>query len=313
MVQPAQLRALTAVLETGSFAKASRRLGLSPAAVSQQIAALERALDLELFERSARAASPSPAASALGLSARRVLHQLEAFEQEAQAIRKAARGVVRIGSFPTASARLLPPALARLQAAGPGVEVLLDEAEPADLLLGVEVGSLDLALVYHYDLLPRRSPSSVSERLLLRESLILLTHPRQHRPRSRSEGLAGLADADWIASREGTEGARCLLRLGQMFGFTPRITQRSNDYAVVRGLVAAGLGVAVIPALAHVDGPDISATRLDLHGQGLSVSIIHRPGDANPLVERCVGVLSAAAAALSSPLITPTEKASART
>jgi DNA-binding transcriptional LysR family regulator len=305
MVQPAQLRALTVVLETGSFAKASRRLGLTPAAVSQQISALERALDLPLFERSARAATPSAAAAALGLSAGRVLQQLEAFEREAHAIRKAARGVVRIGSFPTAGARLLPPALARLRQLGPGIEVLLDEAEPADLLLGVEVGSLDLALVYHYDLLPRRSATSVVDRPLLHEALVLLTHPRQAGPQPAADGLAALADADWISSREGTEGARCLARLGQMHSFTPRITHRSNDYAVVRGLVAAGLGVAIVPALAHVDGPEVAATPIGPAGMGRSVSVIHRPGDVNPLIERCVEVLTAAAEALRTQLLAP--------
>jgi DNA-binding transcriptional LysR family regulator len=300
MLQIAQLYALREVLDAGSFAAAGERLGLTASAVSQQISSLERTLGLALFERQARAIRPTAAAVSLAIRVNSVLTQVDFLEREAQAIAAGTRGVVRIGAFPTASARLLPGALARLAGRRAGIDVLLDEEEPDELLHRVRSGSLDLALVYRYNALPTAWPPGVAALPLLRESLILLSPARG--PELRPD-LADAGEMSWVASREQTAGARCLETLCNQAGFSPRITYRSNDYDVVRGLVAAGLGVAVIPALAYAEEPATRAMPLTLANAGRTVFLIRRDNDASPLHDTVIRTFRQASRSLSSDIL----------
>ena len=301
MLQPLQLRTLQEVLTTGSFARAAARLGFTASAVSQQIAALERSTGLLLFERRARSVRPTAAAQALAARLGGLLEQLDELDREMRAMAAGRTGVVRIGSFPTASAALLPPALARLHRSDRGLGVLLDEAEPAELVPRLVAGNLDLALVYQYDSVPQVWPAELRSTPLLRESLVLLVEP--HHPAAVAGAgpvpLAALADETWASSRDDSAGARSLERLCAGAGFAPRIAFRSNDYQVVRGLVAAGLGVALVPALASVAGA--SATRtLDVTAPraGRRVLALHRRVDDNPQLDLLLDALTRAARAL---------------
>jgi len=291
VLQPVQLRTLQEVLLTGSLAAAGARLGFTASAVSQQIAALERQTGLVLFERGPRSVRPTAAAHALAARVGAVLGQLDLLEREFQVVAGGQSGVVRLGSFPTASAGLLPPALARLERSHPGVRVLLDEAEPGDLLPRLSAGTLDLVLVYEYEAVPQVRPSDVERSGLLRESLVVLlprTHPLAG---AATVALADLAGQTWASSREGSAGARSLARLCATAGFEPRVAYRSNDYAVVRGLVAAGLGVALVPALAHHDDPGVAAVGAADDGARRHVFALRRRGDANPLLEPVAAAL----------------------
>lgn len=300
MLQIAQLRALHEVLETGSFAAAGERLGLTASAVSQQISSLERSLGLRLFERQPRAIRATAAAVTVGIRVDSVLTQVGILEREAQAIAAGTRGVVRIGAFPTASARLLPGALARLAGRRAGIDVLLDEEEPEVLLRRVESGALDLALVYRYDALPTAWPPGTVQLPLLRESLILLSPARG--PELRPD-LADASEMSWVASREQTAGARCLEILCNQAGFSPRVTYRSNDYDVVRGLVGAALGAAVIPALAYAEEPATRAVPLTLEHAVRTSFLVHRDSDANPLLDTVIRIFRQAARSLSSDIM----------
>lgn len=291
MLNPVQLKTLAVVIETGSFANAARRLGYTASAVSQQVVALERATGACLFEREAHSARPTAAAHLLAERTGDVLKSLEALELDARSMAQGRTGRVRLGSFPTGSARLLPGSLAALVRARPGVEVLLDEGEPDELLPLLLEGRLDVALVYRYDLVPRPLPEGLVETPLVDEDLLLLLptgHPRATR---RPIRLGELADESWVASREGTDGASCLLGLCAAAGFVPRIDLRSNDYGVVQGLVAAGLGIALVPALGHDPTADVHASRLAGRRRQRHVSAMHRSTNSNPLVVPVLGAL----------------------
>jgi len=289
-----QLRAFQAVLSTGSFAKAGAELGFTASAVSQQVAALERTTGLLLFERGPRSVRPTGLAHALGSRVSTVLAQLDGLEREVTAMAAGGRGIVRIGSFPTASAGLLPGALARLTRSQAGLEVLLDEAEPDDLVLRLEAAMLDVILVYEYYLVPQFWPSGLQRTTLLSESLVLLVdsaHPLAARDGGPAN-LAELAGETWAASLKGTAGARSLDRLCAEAGFAPRVAYRSNDYNVIRGLVSAGLGVALVPELAHADDPRTRSVGVASAGAGRRVIALHRKGDTSPAL---VSVLRALA------------------
>jgi len=285
MVQVAQLRALRAVLDTGSFAAAGERVGLTGSAVSQQISSLERALGVPLFDRHPHAVRATAAAITLGIRADNALSQIDLLQREARALAAGTRGTIRIGSFPTASARLLPGMLARLQRRRTGIDVVLDEAEADELLARVEQGSVDLALVYSYDALPMSWPSDIVRTQLIHEKLLLLAPASGAALRP---DLVDAAESSWIASRERTAGARSLETLCNQAGFSPRVIYRSNDYAVVRGLVAAGLGTAVIPALAHSPNAAVLTAPLSLVGAERTVFLVYRSNDASPLLAAVV-------------------------
>jgi DNA-binding transcriptional LysR family regulator len=302
MVQLAQLRALTAVLDTGSFAAAGQQVALTASAVSQQISALERSLGIRLFERRPQGIRPLAAASTLGLRATSVLVQVDLLEREAKVLASGTRGVVRVGSFPSASRRLLPETLSRVSRRRTGIDVLLDEAEPDELLHRLTDGSMDLALVYCYDMLPSTWPPGITRKPLLHESLVLLSAA------SAPPLAPDLSNADltaWVSSREQTAGWRCLEQLCLQAGVTPRITYRSNDYDVVRGLVAAGLGAAVIPALAYLEDPDTLADAVDIEGAGRTVYLAYRTEDAGPLIDVLCRAFRQAARSVASDLLRP--------
>jgi DNA-binding transcriptional LysR family regulator len=286
VLNPLHLRTLVEVVRTGSFAEAARRLGYTPSAVSQQISGLERAAALSLFEREAHSVRATPAAELLAERAQEVLASFGALDDEIESISAGTVGRLRLGSFPTASAKVLPQGLAAFVREFPSVEIRLDEGEPDELLPALRSGDLDVALVYRYDLVPRRWPERLVETELLHEDLLLLlpaAHPLAARQRI---ALADLDAQTWIASREGTAGATCLVRACSAAGFTPGVAFRSNDYDVVAGLVAAGLGIALVPTLGHDEStPGITARRLTAPRLQRHVSALHRAANVSTPVQ----------------------------
>lgn len=296
MLNPIHLRTLAAVVRAGSFADAARRLGYTSSAVSQQVSALERALRMPLFEREAQSIRPTAAAEFLAARAHDVLSTLGALEDEMQGLSEGTAGRLRLGSFPTASERLLPGAIARFVRDRGGVDIELDEAEPEELVHRLQDGDLDLALVYRYDLVPRSWPRSLSSVDLLHEDLVVLLTPT-HPHFGRSDvPLAELGDDVWVSSREGTAGAACLRALCAGAGFEPTIGFRSNDYDVLHEFVRSGLGIALAPALS-VSDEGATATRLRDVTVRRHVSALHRAG-ANPAVGAMVAALHAIAESL---------------
>jgi DNA-binding transcriptional LysR family regulator len=301
MLNPLHLRTLTTVLQTRSFAVAARQLGYTPSAISQQIAALERATRLPLFEREARSIRPTPAAAFLAVRGQEVLAVLGALQDDLRGLADGAAGTVRLGSFPTASEQLLPAALAGLAVSHPSVEVLLDEGEPVELIPRLQDGDLDVALVYGYTRVPARRPRALALTPLLREDLVLML-PADH-PLTAEEEVAieQLADAVWVATRQGTEGATCLQRMCADAGFEPRISYRSNDYDVIHGFVRSGLGIALVPVLGHVPDPGVVTVRPAGMGAQRSVGVLTRQDARNPAVHGVIAALADAARALHQP------------
>jgi DNA-binding transcriptional LysR family regulator len=301
MLDPQHLRTLTTVLQTGSFAAAARRLGYTPSAVSQQIAALERAVRLPLFDRAARSIRPTPAAAFLSTRGQEVLATLGALQDDLRGLAEGATGTVRLGSFPTASEHLLPPALAALAISHPSVEVLLDEGEPDELTPRVLDGDLDVALVYRYTPVPVRGTRALTITPLLREDLVLMLPSGHPLAEAEEVRLGDLADTVWVTTRQGSVGATCLQRICAEAGFEPRVSFRSNDYDVIRGFVRAGLGVALVPVLGHVADPGVVTSRLAGVRVQRHVGVLTPTAIRNPAVEGVLAALITAAGALHGP------------
>ncbi|MGQ4359305.1 LysR family transcriptional regulator [Streptomyces sp. SAS_272] len=279
MIEARHLRVLRAVAATGSFSAAGRELGCTQPAVSQQMKALEASVGTPLLVRSGREMRLTQAGEALVRHAAGILSGLTAAEEEVAAIAGLRAGRVRLVSFPSGSSTLVPTALAALRAAHPGTRVSLEEAEPPQSVRLLREGDCDIALAFRYgratpggattgDAHPG-GPGPVSPggagsgdsgdeewndlvvRPLLTDRLVALVPERHRLARAGAPdavAIGDLAAEPWIAGCPRCRGQ--LVQVCESAGFTPRIDFATDDYPAVVGLVAAGLGVAVLPQLA---------------------------------------------------------------
>lgn len=232
---------------TGSFSAAARELGCTQPAVSQQMKALESSAGTTLLIRTGREMRLTQAGEALVRHASGILAGLTAAEEEVAAIAGLRAGRVRLVSFPSGSSTLVPGALAALRAAHPGTRVSLVEAEPPRSVEMLRDGDCDIALAFRYGT-PGAEWDDLVVRPLLTDRLIGLV-PEGHGLAGRDEvGIGELAGESWIAGCPRCR--RQLVEVCEASGFTPRIDFATDDYPAVIGLVGAGLGVAVLPALA---------------------------------------------------------------
>lgn len=243
MLKPVQLLTLTVVVRTRSFSEAGRELGYSPSAVAQQVASLERTLGVELFERESQRIRPTPAALLLAERSRHVLDILETLEHDARALALGRLGRIGIGSALDPGAGLVADTLTLLKETGPGLDVGLDDGPPDALIERVHVGALDVALVYDYPLASRELDSDLTAAALDEAPLQLVT-PAGWKTSWR---LRELADHDWIVGLGSPDGERALSALCGEAGFVPRVRLATTNRDLVFGLVAAELGVGVVP------------------------------------------------------------------
>src|SRR5919201_4441539 len=147
MLDVKRMKVLREVAAERSFSAAAQKLGYTQSAVSQQIAALERESGTVLIERNPRGIRLTDAGEALVRHADGILARLAEAEAELEAIAGLRGGRLRLGSFPTAGATLMPKAIAVFSRKHPGVELSLAEAEPDESLPRLKAGELDLILV----------------------------------------------------------------------------------------------------------------------------------------------------------------------
>ncbi len=261
-LDPTTLRTLAAVIRTGSFSAAGRELGYTASAVSQQMSGLERSLKLQLFERQARRVIPTESAQYIDQRAEDLLELIGQLKVDVERLAAGQAGRLRIGSFDSAGAPIMAHVIARFIEHRRDVEISLDEGEPHELFPRVLDGDLDVALGFHYDLVPTAWPLEVRLTALMVDDLSVIAH-RRHRLASKDRvDFSDLRNERWISNREDTAASHCLLALATAEGFTPNIAFRSNSFGTVRGFVSAGLGVALIPSLAYE--PDDVIVRLPI-------------------------------------------------
>jgi len=255
MLDVKQLRVLREVGEHGSFSAAAEALSYTQPAISQQIAALEKRAGATLVDRTSRGVRLTEAGRALVDHAEVVLARLAAAEAELEAMAGVRGGRVRLSSFPTAGASLLPPAVALFTERHPEVELSFVEHEPEEAVQALRAAELEVALVFEYRELDQPEFDRMYEGIELHHLIddpMYLALPRGHpfacKPRVK---LADMADETWIQE----SGARSWcgglhLAACAAAGFRPRIGFQSDDYNVVQGLIAAGVGISLLPSLA---------------------------------------------------------------
>lgn len=296
MLQTTWLHTFEAVVRLGSFTEAARELDYTTSAVSQQMAALERSTGLQLFERHSRHINCTPTATYLYQRSSELIGLLSRVENELTRLSEGRAGRIRIGSFASAGTSLLPRAFERFLRNRADIEVTLDEGEPHDLVPRVLHGELDVGLVFRYDLVPRTWPSELRVMELMTEPLVVIASSR-HRlvRRKRPATFDQLADERWIATLQGTALHSCLLARGVSSGFRPDIAFRTNNFAAVRGLVSAAVGVAILPTFAYETSKEIRPVTIADGLPQRHVAVISRRLDDGPLVNAFLRALRDAA------------------
>jgi DNA-binding transcriptional LysR family regulator len=255
------LRLLREVAARGSFTGAAESLGYTQSAVSRQVAVLEAAAGAALFERGARGVSLTDAGSALLPRAGAVLDEVDAARRELEGFSARATGRLRVGAFPTAVAALLPRALASFRVGQPGVEVSLREGSTPSQLRRISAESADVAVV---GVLPggrlQRDQLITLEHLV--DDPLLLAVGRDHRlARRRTVDLDELASESWIAA--GPKADDTFLGAWQWAEWRPRVDFVAREWTAKLGLVAANLGVTLVPGLAAgAVRPDVALVRI---------------------------------------------------
>jgi DNA-binding transcriptional LysR family regulator len=296
MLNVSRLRVLVQVAKRGSFSAAAEELSYTQSAVSQQVATLEAETGMTLLERHARGVRLTAAGQALYEHAEGILARLEAAEVELAAIAGLRGGRLRMASFPTAGATLMPLAIAMFRAWHPEVELTLAEGEPEQIAPRLRSGELDLALLFEFDE-PIDGMESLSRVKLLADPMYLAL-PAKHQLADKSDlRLQELRGEAWVQTSRESPCARHVVRCAHAAGFEPNVAFESDDYQTVQGLVAAGVGVALIPELA------LSVVREDIAIRTLSPAPPQRqvfaaaPADArlSPATPAMIAVLQEAA------------------
>ncbi|MEU9123633.1 LysR family transcriptional regulator [Streptomyces sp. NPDC048506] len=252
MIDVQRLRVLRAVADHGSFSKAAAALHLTPSAVSQHVAVLERSLGAQVVARSTRGVTLTQAGQIMVGAAESVAAELEQAKQQVERL-STGRVQLTVATFTSGGRRLLPGALTRLMATHPRTLVHVREGEPEDTLPLVRQGAVDLALAYHFDgPLPLGPGSSSSPQwTALLEDPLHVVMPKEHRLADReSLDIAELAAEPWVLGCLKTEAY--LRRYAERAGFEPEVRGTTTDYFFARSLVAAGMGISLIPSIALV-------------------------------------------------------------
>ncbi|MFC5826943.1 LysR family transcriptional regulator [Nonomuraea insulae] len=240
MLDVVRLRVLVAVARKGSLTAAAKELHYSQPSVSHHLARLEAETGAKLVQRAGRGIRLTEAGRLLAERAAEIIGRLDATADELAAHVGLRSGRVRLAAFPSALGTFIPAAARLLAGAHPDLRLQLTETEPPEALRLLRAGRVDVAVMFRYDDTAPEDSGIHMIHLLDDPSFLLSNGPPGE--------LAEHAESAWIAGCD-----RCrshLLEVCEKAGFEPRISFTSDDIVAVQALVAAGLGLTLLPGLA---------------------------------------------------------------
>jgi DNA-binding transcriptional LysR family regulator len=250
MLDVRRMKVLREVAARGSFSAAAESLSFTQSAISQQVAALERETGAKLVERGPRGIRLTQAGEVLVKHADAVLARLACAEEELQALAGLRGGKLRLSTFQSAGATLVPRAVAAFHRRYPDVELALIQSEPEEATQLLRAGELDLAVVYDFDGIPGGLDEGLDAVHLIDDRYDLLVardHPLAEKRRVR---IGELADERWVNSTKGCGCRKAVLQACANAGFEPHVAFETDEILAVQALVANGMGVTLMPQLA---------------------------------------------------------------
>ncbi len=249
----------------GSISAASRSLGLTPSAVSQQLSALERDVGVTLLHRSARGTTLTGAGRALVARAEQVADVLAQAQADLERLGGIHTGSVSIASVASAAIAFVSSGITRLGREQPGIDASVTVCEPTSSLDLVAGGDTDIAIIDEYDYVPVSLPDHTEVRELLTEPLVVVAPDTATVP--TMPRLTDLADARWVMPPDDAACGRALRSACRAAGFEPDVRWESDDMLVLAEAVKAGHGLSVIPRLS-----------VDPDQHGIQVGELRSPG-----------------------------------
>jgi molybdate transport repressor ModE-like protein len=294
-VEVRHFAALEAVAREGSFGRAAASLGYTQSAISQQIQTLERLVGERLVERPGgpRAVSLTEAGTLLLRHAEAIVSRLHAAQADMAALAQGHGGRLRVGTFQSVGARVLPAVMRRFSAEWPDVHVELTEsASDEELQRLVERGELDLAFA-----MPPLVEGPFESKELLADPYVLLVPAEHDLADAGRASLADVGDVTLIGNRACRSTALAEGELAQR-GVGVDVAFRSDDNGTVQGLVGAGFGVALVPLLTvDLNDDQIRALELQPEIPPRRISLAwHRDRHRSPAARAFVDVAAAVGA-----------------
>lgn len=285
-----QLRMLRELAARGTISATAEALGYTPSAVSQQLGGLEAATGTPVLERVGRNVRLTDAGRELVHHAAVVLDRLEEAEVALQAATGAVAGRLRIATFESVVAPVLAPSLALAAARHPDLELSTTELDPDGGIAAVESGQIDIALVLDYPHAPGPRPATVDRHHLFTDRLHLVV-PAGDPLADGPVPLAAVAERDLISSPRALSCGRCVVQACREAGFEPRLRHEIDNFGSVGHLVAAGLGVALLPGIALSSLPDdVRAIPLEERVER-TVELVHRRASrGRPALDAMLGI-----------------------
>ena len=255
MLDPRRLRLLADLARLGTIAAVAQAHTYTPSAVSQQLSTLEREAGVPLLERTGRTVVLTTAGQVLARHADSVWAAIEQTSAALAAFTRGLSGPLRIGAFPTAVRSLLPAALITLGRNHPALELRVTELDPVAVPAALVDRTLDIGLIQDYDIVPS-APEPALDSVPLLDETVYLAQPRSTVDGRAVNPLASCRDLPWILATPGTLCHMATLRICHAAGFAPQARHHADDFATVLALVAAGLGVSLVPQLATSEAPN---------------------------------------------------------
>lgn len=231
------------VARTGSISRGAELALLAVGAASKRISDLEAAVGAPLLERHSRGVHLTPAGRALQGHAQKILGDVEQLCADLSDHAKGLIGVVRLWANTSAITQFLPADLARFTSAQPGIRIELNEADSHEIVLAVLDGRADLGLFA--DRTPTLGLQTASYR---RDRLVLVVPAGHPLARRRRASFSEAADYDFVSLTRGTSLAQRLALESQQAGKPLRIRIQVRSFDAICQMVAAGLGIAILPA-----------------------------------------------------------------
>jgi DNA-binding transcriptional LysR family regulator len=251
MLDVRRLKVLREVAARGSFSAAAEALSFTQSAISQQVAALERETGTQLVERSPRGIRLTDAGQTLVKHTDSILGRIEDAEEELAAIAGLRGGRLRLACFQSAGATLVPRAVADFHERHPEVQLSMVEIEePEAVRAALRAGEIDLGFVYDFEPIPAGFDGELDMTHLIDDPYDVIL-PKGHRlAGKRSLTLGQLAEEPWVASTSGCGCRQITERACQDAGFKPNVAFECDETLAAQALVAAGVGVTLLPRLA---------------------------------------------------------------
>ncbi len=277
------LRYFVAVAEALSFARAARALNLSQPPLSRQIRALEEELGTALFARTKRSVRLTAAGAALLPEARRLLREADGLKAGARRLAAGEVGTLALGFISVAAYNLLPELAPEFRRRHPGVKLALHEATSDVLLAALRQGELDVGLV-----LPPAEAPGLEYAALVHDTLVAALPAGSKAARGKGPlALAALAGEPFILfpRNVGAPLHDAIVGACRRAGFAPRIEQEAIQMQTIVSLVAAGMGVALVPAaLERMRRTGVVYRPLAERGLPVEIGCAWRSGDDSPVV-----------------------------